>query len=880
MAYGKHYTLPFKSLANDNCRFDILEKDYIGAVLKLAGGGRSPVVHSWDAEDILTPVWGSKCVLQYLNEFKVPENFTPLFISYESVLPDWVYAVVFEGVPVAGSITVRVTADTGDGTQFIDVSVPVTYQQSYTSIGAAIVAAINANLQFTATYTAYPSSLALSVANNGLFPIFSYETTVPAADTTSTGNQKLPIETFLTTDETKFKGEMYLNNVLQFTGYMVIDDFSAPYLTPPTTPTLTFTDGLALLDQVDLDEAGYTVASGKIAISKIIEDILLLTNLKLPVSKYYNLFPEGEPNRNENPAIDPLSLQYLAIKTFLVDDNAFDNCRTVLEKILKANCSVLMQQQGRWTIVRQPEYKRFAGNIPGNENGLTPLFLTPLWQASFSDLGGSFTFENGMYLAPYFPVGSTFTISNANDARFNITYEINFSTDIDGDLRISVYQQPTDPLDVVDVEGYFAGDNIPMAGTVAQALVSKKIGKAGDLLPIERDQLKQYTRPTKKITTTFNYRIPQLLTNSNLQRLGELIGASTDGDNTLTDYELSDWTNQNTAAAFIRVVTNTLTGKEVDRYIMMPWTTSPTGGHESGIVGVPIEVNQGDRFTFSFRYRADHDENSNSIIDIGIVLETSVGRRNLIFYEQSPDSRNNNLRWVTAGVAVGTPIQITFPFKFDRAAENMTEWHTFDFMDYDYNGLGMPPIPRDGILYIFIRGFNHLGGTYPEYDTYLKDFQFEYQLFINDSIQIVGQENKSSQNIITKSETANEIFVDDAPKFNIAGGIFKKSGSAFIRTADWIKASGETDTYRHGEVNAVDKLLLNSNWRTVFEGSFYGLCHPVDSFTIDGLEGMFLPYKIELDYRQNASRLTLLEVSKASDPTFQTLLYNFRYLYK
>jgi hypothetical protein len=772
MAYGKHYTLSFKSLKGDFCRFDILEKDYSGKVIALTGGGRSPVVHSWDASDILAPVWGSKCVVQYVSERRIvaggltaTENITSTTITVD-----------FSGVGVEGMVKIDIeTVESG----------PFTFQtigfvgQTAEELVLALIAQFDVS-GFTATVGATPGTIVVVVSGYG--GIESASVSVPAQSGTA---EVLiaPIETFLTTDETKFKGEFYLNSQLQFTGFMVIDDFSAPYLTPPTIPTLTFTDGLALLNQVTLSDAGFNVTSGRVSISNIFENMLSLTNLTLPVRQYYNLFPKGEDNRGDDAGIDAFGLQHLPIKSFLVDDDSFDNCFTVFEKILKANCCVIMQQQGVWTIVRQAEYKRFNGNIPGSQEG-----------------------------------------------------------------------------------------------EVAPVLTTKKIGQNGDLIPIERSQLKQYIRPTKKVTNTFNYRIPQLLTNSNLQRLGALIGTSTSGDNTYTDYELKDWQNQNAGEAFIRVITNTFTGKEVERYIYMPKVDAGANPIDPvGVRGVPIEVSKGDKFNFTYRAKAPNNIDKNAALRAGFLL-VSATQKYILRYNIPSDGVAGKYIWF--GSTTNTPENITISpdVQYIQRGVDISGYQTFNVWDGDINKVGIPVFPTDGLLYICLFGFN-AGPNVAETDSVMKDFQFEYQLFINDSVQIVGQENKASQSILSKNESAKEIFIDDAPKFNIAGGLFKKDGSSFIRTTDWIKKSGETTYYNHGEVNAVDDLLLNSNYRTVFEGDFYGLIHPIGSFTIDGLEGLFVPYKLELDYNQNECRASLREVSKSSDPTFDSLLYNFRYLY-
>lgn len=759
--YATHYRISFTSISGVSCYFDILEDNYVGDIVTLKGATRSPVVHEYDANDILDPVRGSKVTVQYV------------------------------------------------------------YERS-----------------------------------------------------------GIPITDLLTTDEYKFRGDLYVNSVLKFRGYMVISDFNEPYLYAPTPVTLTFTDGLAILDNTTLADAGYNPRSGRKTKSEIILAILALTNIDLPLSSYYNLFPYKTGyyvDRVSLPDIEALQLQYLNTNSYLKNDDEFENCRTVLERILKPNDSILLQEDGYWKVVRVPEYKRFSGAIPGGTNVSQTISVSAEWTDSGPGLGGVFRILNGLVLIGYFPVGQTMTISNSSNPTYDGVYTIDFVGQDSPDILVSVPEQPATGINVpltFDVETIFTTQAAPAISTIS-------VSRSGDLIPVDRTQLKSYVSPTQKVINTFNYRIPQLLTNSNLTRLGAFIGSSISGDNTLTDYQLSDWTNQNNEAAFIRIVTNTATTKEVDRYMVLPFRSNdPVAPNADGVVSVTIDVSVQDKIEFSFSYGALTDSNDNTQARIGIHLQSIDGslKRTLTRLNNS-DPATNKLYWGST-TQFNTNFSSNLPAITRLHSEDDTEFKTFNLLDFDYNNIGFPPFPFDGVMRIAFYGYNNTSSSIPNLDMKLKDIRFNYLLYVNDSIQIEGQVNTMTQPISAKNTIDEVIYVDSSPKFNIAGGVFCYDGTRIALAPDFRKQSGETTNYSHGQINGIDELLLRSNWRTIVEGNFKGTCNLTDFATIENLDGGFVPYKLANDYKQNTSNVTFMEVTKDTDSTFASMVYNFKYLYK
>lgn len=758
MAYVIHYRLSFTTISGIACNFDILENDYPGGLVPLIGEGRSPVIHSWDGGEILAPIQGSKCEVNYIYE--------------------------------------------------------------------------------------------------------------------RTGG--VPITDFLTTDEYKFKGDFYVNGVLTFTGFMSVSDFSEPYMYAPTGVKLTFTDGLALLDNVTMTDAGYTITDGRETITSIFEAILALTELTLPFYSYFNLFPWNRTSytdRDDDADIDAFTLSYININTFQKGEDEFDNCKSALEKILRANDCVLRQEGGAWVVIRVPEYKRFAGNIPGS----------------------------------------------------------------------------------------------------GPALGASTISKTGDLIPVGRGQLKQYIAAKQRITNRYNYRIPQLLVNGKLTRLGTFIEEtlSDDGLTIYRDYELSDWVNMNNEAAYIRLEFDSETNTEKDRYIYMPYIDMPQSGDWNGIYGNSIDVSAGDIIDFSFAFRSATTSDRNALFTICVLFMPSDLSRPLSLRKRFINN-TNQLQWGEfVPVEVDTETNMFPSIGVGVPKDGIEKWQQFNFLYIDGTDYGIEPFPADGRIRIYVYGFNSTNGNpLPNLDFQVKDFNFQYFLHVNQSIQIEAQTNKATQVITAKNVTDNEVFLDTAPKYNIAGGLFStnslvlelvesytkqtndrqtitmvglsvqwfefvsffKVGDATINQYNYVKASQITisnstnpafngtytidiinidntfrstlivgidevlglgdasfiadvtinplRTYGHGEINALDELLMRGNWRTILEGDFYGRCKMSDYISVNSLEGHFVPTALKIDYKQNVTTGTFIEVDKASDAEFDDLTNEFKYIYK
>lgn len=194
------------------------------------------------------------------------------------------------------------------------------------------------------------------------------------------------LDTFYSDDDERYRVDYYyedVSDVLLWSGYLIQDGVSEPITDIKHPVTLKATDNLALLKNTKLNEAGGDDLYGKHTLLYYIQICLAQTGLyspdsvidqSLPLRTYVNIFENTTDDRSDADTNDPLNETVLHSNVFQNSDNTWDDCYTVLEKILTDLNASLLQVNGAWVIVRTPEYKFFDNAIPGTEyiyNGVT-----------------------------------------------------------------------------------------------------------------------------------------------------------------------------------------------------------------------------------------------------------------------------------------------------------------------------------------------------------------------------------------------------------------------------------------------------------------------------------------------------------------------------
>ena len=216
-----------------------------------------------------------------------------------------------------------------------------------------------------------------------------------------------PLASFYSNDDTKYKGRLWWGNQLMFEGFLVQDDSSELLVDYIHEVTLSFNDGLGLLKDIALNLAYKTGLNDFITTDEdivtnnyrnlwdIIQHCVYCTGLQLPVNLYENL--------HENDQIGDMIFPHLTevnIEVFL-NGETWDDCYTVLEKILTEYGMSLFQSNGVWNIIRWHEMRYYLGAVPGYS-------YDNAWQ-----LQGPITLDNTLSFGAPFP---SVTPGNTNNA--------------------------------------------------------------------------------------------------------------------------------------------------------------------------------------------------------------------------------------------------------------------------------------------------------------------------------------------------------------------------------------------------------------------------------------------------------------------------------
>jgi hypothetical protein len=175
----------------------------------------------------------------------------------------------------------------------------------------------------------------------------------------NTGN--LPLSNFYSDSDDTFQIKVFLNNILVFYGYLVQDDCMEEITDIEHVITLTATDNIGLLKNVTIDEAIGSTTFKYISILEFFFYCINQTKISLPTVLFCNL---TETTFNTTNTF--LSQTYLNFQSFSNSSNeqTYDNCYSVLEKIFSRFNISLFQANGQWNIIRWNEARYYNGAIP------------------------------------------------------------------------------------------------------------------------------------------------------------------------------------------------------------------------------------------------------------------------------------------------------------------------------------------------------------------------------------------------------------------------------------------------------------------------------------------------------------------------------------
>ena len=154
--------------------------------------------------------------------------------------------------------------------------------------------------------------------------------------------------------DNQFKVEIAIGTEtdIMFTGWLSVSDLRQRFQPHPNVLVLTATDGLGFLKDIDLTDIGGEQFTDENKIIEYIAAALNKTGLELPIEVEMNIMESTAPHA---PSGHMYNFCFLHALTFETNIGEFDDCYTVLEKILGEN-SYLSQEKNRWYIKRVDEY--------------------------------------------------------------------------------------------------------------------------------------------------------------------------------------------------------------------------------------------------------------------------------------------------------------------------------------------------------------------------------------------------------------------------------------------------------------------------------------------------------------------------------------------
>lgn len=604
----------------------------------------------------------------------------------------------------------------------------------------------------------------------------------------------LPLTDFFSVDDDEFQVQLYWGIYLIWTGYLVQTDCTETLLDYAHEINLSANDNLGLMKSIALDK------------SQITYDVVLSTN---------GNFSTTAPNTLTVPALVAASVQngdVIDIHTLIFDlnltvlDNSGGTTLIVAETVTTVGSTASITIR----VFRPSQFpdKLFLSDVIKLCLNTTNLALnTFIWgqlKETSQSTGSSFIDQTIINTQTFLKDANTYldcyTILTQIMARFNMAF-----FQAKGVWNIVRWDELRYYSNTMTAYVYDSDFVLQYRGVMDNVFIS-----APNIPPAVIPNIFPETGLLHKVLgsfsfdkETFNYKQPaQLLKNFDLQTVGNLISTSTTGSGptlqTINDYVAPWWYSSTlgvsvTGPYLIRVTLDNL-NNEIDRLLVV----------KGDVKSVPIEVNAGDAFKFSFTFKTQ--DSQPGVVTLQMIVQLYDGVTTNYFHEDGT--------WQTG---VGWAYVIL-------SGDNTNQWHSVNIDSTNF------PIPYSGLMYCYLRVADLSG---PINETYYKDIRFEYTALINESSKIIGQTHTSEQSENIKQNGEEEIFIDDSPRNSIAGTLFLNSVTGLLqdRALQWEHPYIGTP-FPLGQLITFEQLFWRRVSRSILDGTMYGLVAPLDKSNV------------------------------------------------
>lgn len=316
MEYGLRYYAECDTLAGERLRVEIEKQNYSGSVDQLILGG-TPIVHSYESDDLYKAIKGSRVALTFVG------------IGIDAFVAD-------------SDIEFKVTVKKNNGTVFVGFLSQDDFTEEDTETLHSIDLVATDALGFLRDKRLDENNLLTQTATGPrqfmkIFDDYTIQINTPADESWLTPGNKIVLSS-------------YDIPVGQINGTYTIKE--ASYTS--TTATLTLVEPVPAaypLYDVDFYFLIRQDLQQVLPIQYFVDAVLSVTNLELMQELRFTLHELYKPD---------LFQSMMDGKTFLTDDQTYMSCYDVLNNILERFRISIQQINGKWIFLRWPEFTKIA----------------------------------------------------------------------------------------------------------------------------------------------------------------------------------------------------------------------------------------------------------------------------------------------------------------------------------------------------------------------------------------------------------------------------------------------------------------------------------------------------------------------------------------
>lgn len=179
--------------------------------------------------------------------------------------------------------------------------------------------------------------------------------------------KNISAEDLLADTDTEFKMKVYIDNNIEWVGWLDNDYINELFLDTGVVLEISANDGLSLIKEIELQGISAGIGFemwGLYRIKEFITNCLKNTELGLDYWSFINMYPVGAAQRSTNNDFDAFYYAHATSFTFIEGPREFNDCYSVLSKIMQAFGCTLFQARGAWYIIQTLD--RIADDLDGN----------------------------------------------------------------------------------------------------------------------------------------------------------------------------------------------------------------------------------------------------------------------------------------------------------------------------------------------------------------------------------------------------------------------------------------------------------------------------------------------------------------------------------